>query len=799
MSLCPRWLYAAVCAATTIVAAFPACAALNATTVSEVMRPSSSTYGAEQISGITWAGGDLYYAVDDNDNKLYPITLKINRDTGSLASGTNGITIGTGVVMAGANDMEGCAFDPASGKVWISQETNALIREFDPATGECIRSAPVPAIMRDYYGNFSLEALTISGDGLTMWTCNEESLKCDGTNSTLTAGTTVRLTKFSRASVYDNWTLAGQWAYLTRPIGESSGMYLVSNARSGVSALTALPDGTLLVLERGYGGWGSLADDFKNYIYAVDFSGATDVTNIKSLKDADYTLVGKVEVFKNITFKVVNYEGMCLGPQLSDGSVALVVIADGGSGGNEKVMTLKLTGLGTVRTVNFARPQVGTSSIVGGPYRFMDGASVSLSIDGAEYASAYTNNAASCTNVAWSLSGATGALIDWGSGVSASFTVTEDATFQWGFKSAVASTPIDFADSFEGYAVGSHTASGEVGGWVGEAEVAAMEYAPPNPPGFPMPKDAHTKVLDVDDFAERSFSCTTNGNDRLDMMIAVVRRSNDEPPVEVKEGEKVVIVCDTDGRLRLRCRDADGEIVWATLSDTVYANGEWVRLSVSLDSTTKPGETYALVRINGEACFTDFGVRSPLDPTAGGAWHRTLEFCDGGRIGALGLYGSVKVDDVIKTTEDFDAEISAETTHIDGVPVAWLRSTGLGFNPEVPMTSENLRNLGYLLGDMFDIGLDPAVDEPFAITGIRILDDGRLELAFNGVREDLGEAARDELYPVYRMETIGGDESPVGGTTEIVELDGVKRTVWTSDEPVDETHGFYRVEVDSRR
>ena len=159
------------------------------------------------------------------------------------------------------------------------------------------------------------------------------------------------------------------------------------------------------------------------------------------------------------------------------------------------------------------------------------GALVRLSIDGVEYASAYTNNAASCTNVAWSLSGATGALIDWGSGVSASFTVTEDATFRWILKSAVAST------------------------------------------------------------------------------------------------------------------------------------------------------------------------------------------------------------------------------HIDGVPVAWLRKSGLGLNPEVPMTGANLRKLGYLLGDMFDAGLDPAVDEPFAITGIRILDD---------------EA-------------------------------GVVQTIWTSDWPVDETHGFYRVEVDSRR
>ena len=45
--------------------------------------------------------------------------------------------------MAGALDMEGCAFDPASGKVWISQETGALVGEYDPATGKLLRSAPI--------------------------------------------------------------------------------------------------------------------------------------------------------------------------------------------------------------------------------------------------------------------------------------------------------------------------------------------------------------------------------------------------------------------------------------------------------------------------------------------------------------------------------------------------------------------------------------------------------------------------------------------------------------------------------
>ena len=768
-------------------------AALKITTVSQATRPSSATYGAEQISGITYAGGDLYYAIDDNDKKLYPITLKINRETGSLASSTNGMDIGTGVVMSGSHDMEGCAFDPASGKVWISQETNALIREFDPATGALLRSAPVPAVQKQCVGNYSLEALTISGNGMTMWTANEEALKVDGELATNSVGSVVRLTRFTRESVYDNWTPNGEWAYETQPIGTAKD----SSTRSGVSGLCALPDGTLLVLERRcYDG--GFFPDFNIRIYQVNFSGATDVSALSSLKGATYTKTTKTLLWQYTHGNdMPNYEGMCLGPSLNDGSCVIVLVSDGGSYAEEGVFTLKLSGL-NIRTVNFTKPGVGSSSIVGGPYRYMHGASVNLSVAGAEYASAYTNNAASCTNVAWNLSGTASGLMDWGSGSSASFIVSEDCTFAWGFKSSVAATPIDDAESFEAYATGAQTAYGEVGGWTGAGEIVAADYAPPNPPGFPMPKDPHTKVLEVDDLAVRSFACTTNGNDRLDLMVAVVRRSADESPVEVKDGEKVVIICDTDGRLKLRCRDAEGAPVWATLSDVVYKNGDWVRLSVSLDSTTKPGETYALVRINGEACFTDCGVRSPLDSTAGGAWHRTLEPSADGKIAALELRGAVKVDDVIKTTEAFDMELSAATTHIDGVPVDWLRKAGRGLNPEAPMTGANLRKLGYLLGDMFDAGLDPAVDEPFAVTGIRVRDDGRLELSFNGVREDLGNDARNALYPVYRMETIGGTESPVAGTTEIVELDGVKRTVWTSVEPIDETQGFYRVKVTAR-
>jgi len=768
-------------------------AALKVTKISEVYRPSSAV--AEQISGVTWAGGSLYYAVDDNDNKLYPLTLDIN-GVGELAK-TN-ITIGTGVSVQGASDMEGCAWDPASRLLWISDETGPTIRKIDPATGEPLGSVAVPAVHRQYYGNFSFEALTISGDGLTMWTANEEALKVDGEKSSKTEGSLVRLTRFSRKTVSDKWESAGQWAYLTQPVGSDPWVHNNdTKTRSGVAGMVALPDGRLLVLERNLWGDNGWDATFYSRIYLVDGTSesggkATDVSDMASLKDAEYEKVKKTALF-NKEVGWVNYEGICLGPRLDDGSLILVLVSDAGSC-TAKIMTMKLEGLGDVRDVDvMLRDACGTRQI-GGPYRYMAGDKPAFALDGVAYGSNYVVNEDVVTNTTWRAGSAAG------DGTHAQFAVAEDSVLTWDVSDvAVAATPIDDAESFESYAVGAMVDSGEVGSWTGTGEIIAADYTPPNPPGFPMPKDAHTKVLEIEDAAVRSFSCTTNGNDRLDMMIAVVRRSADETPVEAKDGEKVVIICDVDGKLKLLCRDANGEAVWATLSETVYKNGDWVRLSVSLDSTTKPDETYALVRVNGEACMTDFGVRSPLDTSNRGAWHRALGNSEDGKIAVLDLRGSVKVDDVIKTTEEFETELSAETTQIDGVSVAWLKAQGLGLNPQKPIPAPKLRSLGYLLADAYDAGLDPAADEPFAITGIRVLDDSRLELSFNGVREDLGKDARDALYPVYRAETIGGTESPVAGTTKIDVDGGVKRTVWTSNAPIDETQGFYRVKVETNR
>lgn len=799
---------AIVAAVVALLPSMRANAALKITTVSQTTRPSSSTYGAEQISGITYAGGNLFYAVDDNDKKLYPLTLAINRANGQLA--TSGITIGTGISVSGANDMEGCAFDPASGKVWISEEPSARIREINPATGAVLRSAPVPSIMKQYYGNFSLEALTISGDGKTMWTCNEEALKCDGvmlpnTGSVAnkTNGSTVRLTKFTRQSLDDNWTADGQWAYLTEPVGtDPDWSSVTSNAdgtkttnfvtRSGVSGLCALPDGTLLTLERRcYEG--GFFPDFQIRIYQVNFSGADDISSITSLTNATYKRTSKTQLWQYTHGNALpNYEGICLGPRLDDGSCVLVLVGDGGSSGEEGIFTLKLSGL-DISSLTVENSTGGKPSIAGGPYRFVSGTKQDISLDGTEYASCYTNNAAPITNVMWTL---TGADATFGTGTKASFTISGDDTLTWLANSAPFSSPIDNADSFETYAAGALASDGEVGAWTGDGEVRLFEYTPPDPPGYAMPKDAHTRVLDIDGSVARDFSCTTNGNDRLDLMLQVSRRNADSPVYEIPDNTKLALQCGEDGVLQLYCRDSEGAAGWQPLDDgRTFEQGEWIRVSVYLDCTTSPGAEYALIRVNGKAFETAGGAHLPGAPASGGAWFRTAGGTPDGRIASLNMNGTTKLDDVIKTTEEFTAERSAATTAVDGVPLAWLAANDRGDDPQSPATSPRRRSLGYTLADIYDSGIDPDGDDPFQITDIRILDDGRIELELNGLREDLTASQRDALYPIYRRETVGGEETPVAGTTEI----SGGRTIWTSSEPVNLEQGFYRAKVQPQR
>ena len=757
--------------------------ALTVTKVSQVSRPSSSTYGAEQVSGITYAGGNLFYAVDDTDNKLYPLTLEINRSSGSLAS--SGITIGTGVTMVGGNDMEGCAFDPCSGKVWISQETSALIREYDPSTGALLRNAPVPAIQKNYNGNYSLEALTISGDGKTMWTANEEALKVDGQLATNSVGSVVRLTRFTRDFVSDNWIANGEWAYVTQPIGSVKD----SHTRSGVSGLCALPDGTLLVLERrcyNPEGW---FPDFEVSVYQVDFTGATDVSSITSLDGVSYTKTTKKKLWSySHGSDMPNYEGICLGPRLDDGSCTLVLISDGGSYAEEGVITLKLSGL-NIWTMYFNEPESAyTASITGTNYRYINGANVSVDLlgDGVE-AVAYTNNGATVVSAQWAVKNSSNQTLASGDGCTAAFTVNSDGTLSWAIETSTAVTPIIANDSFEAYAVGKQ--GNTIPGWSGEdAEVVEAAYS--LAAGYPMEREAHTKVLSVDGDLTRTYvEVVTNDFQKLDMAISARRAPAGQPLPMSADDSKLAIACDENGYICLNCKLANGGTNgWVRLSDKAYQNDEWLRIAIAMDYVSNPdGRAFAQVKIDGKKCTTASGYVLPTDLTKGGSWHELLMVGSKRCVSSLSASGTCKIDDVILTVEP---------RLVSGVPVAWLEEMGLGSDPNEKLSGDSYPKLaarGYTIGDAFAAGIDIEKDEPFNLVDIQLVDvdgkDGKfIRLTFNGVRKDKSPT---DVYQVIYKETLGGVESKVDGTA----VAGDGQTIWTSTYPVSTGSGFYYVKA----
>ena len=758
-----------------ILAGSLAAQALIVTKGSVYTRPSGATY-PDPLSGITYVGGNSYYAVADNGADvwgLYTCSFQLSSD-GKTISSFQIATTNNAVKPSGTSDIEAVAYDPATGNVWIADESKKTIKEYNPTTGAVIQSLTIPSVMTKNRSNYGFESLTISGDGLTLWTCNEEALTCDGDRSSGATNTTVRLCKYTRAAVKDNFTLAGMYPYTTE---KWTYQYdYSSKARCGVADLCALPDGSLLVLERELSfnstsalgiALGSNLLGWKLY-HVADPSGATDVQNVPALTNSTWHAVSKSLLASDggSLTSYGNFEGICLGPRVSDTTVSLILISDSGDGYSpRKMLPLVLSGL-NVRTLAFETPARGTASITGSNYRYLNGARVNVSLAGGVQTppTAYTNNAAALTAVSWTATGQSPAA---GAGETALFDVAADGTFAWTFTDNFASTPIIGGDSFEAYAVGTGTSG--LAGWSGEGTVeAGTPTVPAN--GYPMPNETHAKVLSVDDELTRTYTGTTNGNQRLEMMVSVQRSADDE--LDVPEGDnQVVVAADKDGYLNVYRRAASGNACeWARLSNTQYANGQWVRVSLYMDYDNANGAS-VLVKLDGVDC----------------GWHLMVNGGTSGKVSSFTLTGDCKVDDVMLTMTHYDDDwLSAGGDTVP--PAAWFDSYGITGESRSPSA---LAANGYTMLESYDAGLDPTSADPFLITSIQILSDGKLQLTINGMRTDLNDTARTALYRVYRMTALGGTESEIAGTA----TSGAAGTIWTSTAPVSDEKAFYKVKV----
>ena len=303
-------------------------------------------------SGITPIGNNRYAVVSDKEPTVGFYIMHITQDptTGKVTSVTpEGFfpkKSDSSATNSQQHDCEGIAYFPASQTLFISDELNQRIREYALDGTPTGRELNIPAeFAKDkIYGNLGFEALAYSSATHHFWTITESPLRADGipTNPDQpTAQNHLRLQAFG-----DDLQPVAQYAY-RMDLGKS-----VKAGRSyafGVPSLCALPDGRLLVLERELRISPSyFASHVECKIFMINplESHQIDATTDFSKLDPNHFMIKTlVATFKTkltpVQYDFANYEGMCLGIRLNDGTQTLLVINDSQAGMGNGLVTLK--------------------------------------------------------------------------------------------------------------------------------------------------------------------------------------------------------------------------------------------------------------------------------------------------------------------------------------------------------------------------------------------------------------------------------------------------------------------------
>ena len=299
-------------------------------------------------------------------------TTLFRQGNGATYNGLNPVLLnGSAAVAGGSLDPEGLARLP-NGNMLVSDEYGPSVIEFTPA-GQFVRAFATPdnlvprtssgttnyvdgrpTITSGRQDNRGFEGLTVSPDGTTAYAILQDPLVNEGRNGANADGRysrNVRIVAFDIASGQST----AQYIYQLENVADINGRIdgttndFAANAQGrsiGVSAIQALSNGTLLVLERDNRGLG--VDDpvaaspvGSKRLYRIDLAAATNVAKLGLAATNDLP-AGVAPVAKTASPFVdiaaalraagltvpEKIEGFAFGPRLADGSYTLILATD---------------------------------------------------------------------------------------------------------------------------------------------------------------------------------------------------------------------------------------------------------------------------------------------------------------------------------------------------------------------------------------------------------------------------------------------------------------------------------------
>ena len=275
------------------------------------------TVPAGNYSGITWLGGSCYAVVNDKSPSAgyYLMTIENDSITGELLSARVDSFMTNGQPN---RDEEGICYVPQNQSLFVSGEADGQVIEYDLNGQLTGRKLQMPEVFKTSYANGSLEALTYQARTQRFWTTSEFTLQADGEKPTIKNKIKNRL---RLQSFGDDLLPREQYWYETdsTETKKHKGTDIL-----GVSGLAALDDGRLIVLERElYFPKKRIGSYAHVKLYLVDPSQQQPGEVLEK------TLLTEFRTKINLTRRnFANYEGICIGPKLSDGRQLLILICD---------------------------------------------------------------------------------------------------------------------------------------------------------------------------------------------------------------------------------------------------------------------------------------------------------------------------------------------------------------------------------------------------------------------------------------------------------------------------------------
>ena len=325
------------------------------------------TVAAGNYSGIAHLHDDIYAVVSDkSDSALYfNFRIQVNPKTGELEQVENlGFTERTDGTLNDGKPWQGLekGFDHeaivkvSDSTLVIASEGYCCLKEFLilPTSADAAKVGYPQNLWEsrwpssEFYPNYNFESLSFDSVHQYLWTIPESTLRKDGQPATPQNGLTnrLRLMRLNWGKIKED---SNKEEYSEQVSSKKDSRYMMTYAYQmdqpsthkkadiyvmGVSELCVLPDGQLLVLEReAFIPKIKIGAFCKCKLYLINPLNSEEFS-MKEKFSSDTPFLKKrllTEWKTGLSLSkrsFANYEGMCLGPKLEDGSQVVILLSD---------------------------------------------------------------------------------------------------------------------------------------------------------------------------------------------------------------------------------------------------------------------------------------------------------------------------------------------------------------------------------------------------------------------------------------------------------------------------------------